>query len=107
VKSREAIAVLGSKLSFYVRLTPKGGRDAIEGWGKGADGGAHLKVRVSAVPENGKANAALVSLIAKALGIAKSAVSVAGGHTARLKHLEIDGDPNALQARLRSLGETK
>lgn len=48
-----------------------------------------------AVPEDGKANAALIALIAKAFGVAKSKVSVTRGHTARLKTLEIEGASDA------------
>ena len=50
-----------------------------------------LKVRVSAAASEGAANAAVVALIAKALKVAKSAVRIAAGETARVKRLEIDG----------------
>ncbi len=92
---------------FYVRLTPKGGRDTVEGWSKAADGSAHLKARVSAVPEDGKANAALIVLVAKTLAVAKSAVSITAGHTARLKRIEVGGDGPILCARLMELGDAK
>ncbi|MDG2521142.1 DUF167 family protein [Caulobacter segnis] len=74
-----------------VRLTPRGGRDRIDGWDKDGDGRPFLKARVSAPPEDGKANAALVVLIAKSLGVPKSAVTIASGQTARLKQIEIEG----------------
>jgi uncharacterized protein len=74
-----------------VRLTPRGGRDRIDGWDKDGEGRPFLKARVSAPPEDGKANAALVVLIAKSLGVPKSAVSIASGQTARLKQVEILG----------------
>ena len=83
-------------LSLVVRLTPKGGRDAIDGLETMGDGKAVLKARVRAVPEDGKANAALVELLAKALRVPRSAVSVATGQTSRVKMLEISGDPDAL-----------
>ena len=83
-------------LSLVVRLTPKGGRDAIDGVETMSDGKAVLKARVRAVPEDGKANAALVELLAKALRVPRSAVSVATGQTSRVKTLEISGDPDAL-----------
>ncbi|HPG03906.1 MAG: DUF167 domain-containing protein [Methylobacteriaceae bacterium] len=83
-------------LSLVVRLTPKGGRDAIDGLETMSDGKAVLKARVRAVPEDGKANAALVELLAKALRVPRSAVSVATGQTSRVKMLEISGDPDAL-----------
>lgn len=74
-----------------VRLTPSGGADRIDGRATDPDGNAYLKARVRAAPENNEANRALEKLIAKALGIAKSKVSVSRGQTARLKMLEIDG----------------
>jgi uncharacterized protein YggU (UPF0235/DUF167 family) len=74
-----------------VRLTPSGGADHIDGAMRDADGKLILKVRVRAVPEDGKANAALEKLLAKALGVAKGKVQVARGATARVKQLEIEG----------------
>ena len=74
-----------------VRLTPRGGADRIEGWGADAAGRPLLKVRVSAPPVEGEANAALEKLIAKALGLPRSAVNVATGQTARVKFLAIEG----------------
>ncbi len=74
-----------------VRLTPRGGADRIDGWGEDAAGRPLLKVRVSAPPVEGEANAALEKLMAKALGLPKSAVSVAAGQTARIKALVIQG----------------
>ena len=79
-------------VTLVVRLTPKGGRDAIDGVEMMSDGKAVLKARVRAVPEDGKANAALVELIAKALRVPRSAVTVAAGQTSRVKTLEIAGD---------------
>ena len=78
-------------MRLAVRVTPKGGRDAADGWGLDAAGRAFLKLRVSAPAADGAANAAVVALVAKALGIPKSAVRVASGRTARLKLLELDG----------------
>ncbi len=74
-----------------VRLTPRGGADRIDGWGEDAAGRPLLKVRVSAPPVEGEANAALEKLMAKALGLPKSAVSVATGQTARIKALAVQG----------------
>lgn len=88
---------------FRVRLTPKGGRDAVEGWNTSSDGEPHLKARVRAVPEDGKANAALVELLADVLGVAKSAVKIAAGQTARLKTIEVSGDIRFLSGRLEQL----
>jgi uncharacterized protein (TIGR00251 family) len=69
-----------------VRATPRSGRDSIE-----AGAGGVFVVRVTAPPDEGKANAALCRVVANALGVSKSAVSVVRGHTARTKTLEIDG----------------
>ncbi|QZZ36975.1 DUF167 family protein [Nitratireductor kimnyeongensis] len=87
-------------LALFVRLTPKSARDAIEGAVKTADGRSHLKARVRAVPENGKANAALEKLLAKEFGVPPTSVSVTGGATARLKTVEIRGVPKELLTHL-------
>ena len=66
-------------------MTPRGGRDAIEGVEALADGRPVLKVRVRAVPEDGAANEGVRRLLAKALGLPASAVRLEAGATARLK----------------------
>ncbi|MDX8446443.1 DUF167 family protein [Mesorhizobium captivum] len=86
----------GDGIDLYVRLTPKAALDRIEGVETAADGRSHLKARVRAVPENGLANAALERMVAKALGVPGSAVSVVAGGTARLKTLRVLGDAAAL-----------
>ncbi|MGQ2968395.1 MAG: DUF167 domain-containing protein [Allorhizobium sp.] len=86
-----------------VRLTPNGGRDAFDGVEVAADGLAHLKARVTAVPEKGKANKALVALLSKALKVPKSSISVVSGETSRQKILRIEGDPEDLQSRIEAL----
>lgn len=85
-----------------VRLTPRGGRDAVDGWALDADGRAFLKVRVASPPVDGAANAALVAFLAKALKIPRSAVRLASGETARVKRLELDGVDQA--ALIRAFG---
>lgn len=87
-------------VSVTVRLMPNGGRDAIEGVETDAQGGHHLKVRVRAVPEKGLANKALVAVVAKAAGVAKSAITLVSGETQRNKILRIDGDPEDIVRRL-------
>ena len=74
-----------------VRLTPRGGRDAVEGWTVDEAGRPLLKARVSAPPVDGEANAALIKLIAKALGVSRSSVSIASGEGARVKVLAVEG----------------
>jgi uncharacterized protein len=84
-----------------VRLTPRGGADRIDGRETDAEGRPVLKARVRAAPTEGQANTALVALIARALGIPKSAVTIARGASARVKALEIDGLSEAeVRARL-------
>lgn len=74
-----------------VRLTPSGGADRIDGAARDPAGKLYLKARVRAAPEDGKANAALEALIAKSFGVAKGKVSIAHGHKARLKTVDIAG----------------
>jgi len=97
----------GGVLSFRIRLTPKGGRDAIDGWSRGADGAEYLKARVSAPPQDGKANAALLALLAKTLDIAKSSIRIAGGEHARLKTIEIKPATASAAARLQAMETAK
>lgn len=98
------VRLTGELLSFQVRLTPKGGRDAVDGWAQSADGSEHLKARVRSVPEDGKANAALIALLAESLDVSKSAIRIASGATSRLKRVEIAGGGAALAARIEGLG---
>ncbi|MBB3135275.1 hypothetical protein FHS26_003016 [Rhizobium pisi] len=90
----------GDHLRLAVRLTPNGGRDAIDGIEADGEGETHLKARVTSVPEKGKANKALILLISGSLGIPKSSVSLISGETARKKILRIEGDPEDLARKL-------
>lgn len=94
-------------LILTVRLTPKGGRDQIDGVEEMSDGRAVLKVRVRAAPTEGEANAALLKVIARALGVAPRMVTLLSGATARIKRLRIEGDPAALSAALEKMAEAK
>jgi len=85
-------------LIVAVRLTPKGGRDAIDGVERLADGRAVVKARVRAAPSEGAANAALVRLLADVLHVAPRDVSLMAGATARIKRIRIAGDGTALAA---------
>jgi uncharacterized protein YggU (UPF0235/DUF167 family) len=90
-------------LRIRVRLTPRGSRDALEGIEMLADGRAVFKARVRAAPEKGLANAALEALIAQALRVPKSAVSVVFGGTGRVKVVEVSGDSTGLARRIKPL----
>ena len=92
--------VVAEGLSLVVRLTPRGGRDAIDGVERLADGRAVLKARVRAAAGDGEANAALVRLVAKSLKVAPRDVSLIAGDTARIKRLEVAGAGPALAAML-------
>ncbi len=88
---------------LYLRVTPNAGRDQIEGPEQRDDGSAVLRVRVSAVPDKGKANAAVIGIIAKALNVPKSAIALVSGDTSRFKTLSVSGDGAALAARAKLL----
>lgn len=87
-------------LTVDVRLTPKGGRDAIEGVQRLANGRAVLKVRVRAAPLEGAANAALLQMMARALRVAPGRVSLVAGAIGRVKRVRIAGDGAALATAL-------
>ncbi len=87
-------------VELFVRLTPKSSRDAVEGVEAGADGRTFLRARVRAVPEKGKANQALAKLLASALGVPASSVSIVAGGTARLKTVRVTGEAEAIEAKL-------
>jgi uncharacterized protein YggU (UPF0235/DUF167 family) len=92
--------VLAGALSVSVRATPKGGLDAIDGIAELADGRCVLKVRVRAAPADGEANNSIARVLAKAVGVPPSAVTLLQGATGRLKTFRIDGDPATLAAAL-------
>jgi len=83
-----------------VRLTPRASADRLGGVRAEADGGAALKAAVTAPPEDGKANAALVALLAKAWRVPKSAIRVVAGAADRRKTLLVEGDPVLLLDRM-------
>jgi uncharacterized protein len=86
-------------LRVAVRLQPKASRDEIVGIEAGDGQAPHLKVRVTAAPESGKANAALEKLLAKAWRVPPSSVVVTGGAKSRNKSVLISGDGAALRDR--------
>lgn len=90
-------------LAVAIRLTPKSSRDGIDGIEHRADGRAVVKIRVRALPEAGAANAALIRLLAKALALPASAITLQSGATGRLKSLRLVGDASALAARLAAI----
>ena len=89
-------------IRLRLKVQPKARRETIAGWAPDPDGQV-LKVSVGAPPEDGKANAAVIALLAKRLGVAKSAISVVSGATDRRKLVEIRGEPENLRAALDAL----
>ena len=79
-----------------MRLTPKAKATRLNGLMADADGGGVLKASVTAPPDRGKANKALLALLTKTWGMPKSDFSVAAGTTARNKQIHVAGEPAAL-----------
>jgi|SRR5579871_2652123 len=98
VVSREGLVVT-------VRLTPKGGRDSIDGIVQLSDGSTVLKARVAAAPTEGEANHALLRLLARILRVAPRDVTLMGGATSRMKRILIRGDAVAVVAALEEFGQ--
>lgn len=83
-----------------MRLTPRARAERIDGAAADADGQPVLKAAVTAPPEQGRANAALIALLAKAWRMPKSSISIAAGATGRRKIVMIEGDADELMERL-------
>jgi len=102
-----AVAAETDGIVLTVRLTPRGGRDAVDGIETDAAGRAMLKCRVAAPPEDGAANSALIALLAKRLDTARSALTLESGLTRRVKRIRIAGDAATLAARVARLLEER
>jgi uncharacterized protein len=72
--------------TLSVKVVPRASRDEVVGWSGGV-----LRLRVSAPPQDGRANAAVVALLAAALGVRKSAVTISAGHASAHKRVAIEG----------------
>jgi uncharacterized protein (TIGR00251 family) len=83
-----------------LKVAPKSKREQIVGLLDEPDGGRALKVAVTAAPESGRANAAVIALLAREWGVAKSAIWVVTGATDRRKLVEIRGPSQELLAKL-------
>jgi uncharacterized protein len=94
-------------ISVALRVTPRGGRDDIDGIETLSDGRSVVKVRVRAIADGGEANRAVTELLAKVLGVPKGRVKILSGATSRLKQVAIDGDPRQLGETLRQLTRAK
>jgi hypothetical protein len=94
-------------ISVALRVTPRGGRDDIDGVETLSDGRCVLKVRVRAIADGGEANRAVTDLLARSLRVPKARIRLLSGATSRLKQVAIDGDPAALGEALRLLTSAK
>ena len=94
-------------VALSIRVTPKGGRDTIDGIAAFADGRVVLKARVRAAPSEGQANDALIRLVAKTLGVPARDVALSAGATGRIKRLVILGDPPTLTAALEKIAAAR
>ena len=85
-----------------MRLRPGGGADSIDGLESTAEGGVRMKARVTAAPEAGKANRALIKLLAKRWRLPPGDISLVSGAKSRDKVVLVRGRPDAVAARLRA-----
>jgi uncharacterized protein (TIGR00251 family) len=92
-----SLTAIAGGVRLAVKLTPKASRNKIEGLVCDGDGLEMLKVSVTAVPEDGKANKALIDLLAKSWKIAKRSIQIVSGATDRRKILTIEGDAEDLR----------
>jgi uncharacterized protein len=83
-------------IELAVKVTPKAGRSAIDGVVVDAAGAAWLAVKVTAPADAGRANEAVMALLAKRLGVPASALRLVAGATARWKRIAVAGEPEAL-----------
>lgn len=105
MKADRPWAVSADGLVVTVRLTPRAGRDSIDGIVRLSDGRSMLRVRVAAAPSGGEANSALARLLAQTLGVALRDVTLVGGGTSRIKRMLIKGDARAVVAALGEIQE--
>lgn len=90
----------GDGVTVAIRVTPKAGRNRIEGIVADASGRLAVRVAVTAAPADGKANKAVITLLARTWNVPKSTVSIQSGQTGRNKILRITGDTATLEKRI-------
>src|ERR1700751_4772906 len=94
-------------ISVVLRVTPRGGRDDIDGLVTLAHGRVVVKVRVRAIANGGEGNRAVTELLARALGVPTANVRILSGTSSRLKQIAVAGDPTKLGEALRELTAAK
>lgn len=83
-----------------IRVTPRSAKPGTGGWRAGADGREELEIRVSEAPADGAANSAIEKLLAKALGLSRSQVTIISGHSSRHKRVGVPFDMDEVRRRL-------
>ncbi|MDA0703507.1 MAG: DUF167 domain-containing protein [Proteobacteria bacterium] len=94
------VQVAEGGVEVAVRLTPRARRNRIEAVVADAAGDAAFRISVTAPPEGGKANVALIALLAKTWRVPKTAIAIAAGPSSRTKRLALAGDGPVLAARI-------
>lgn len=94
-------------VTIAIKLTPKAKREEIGDLMSGENTTVLLKASVTAPPEDGKANKALIALLAKKWGLPKSAFSLLSGETSRQKVILVEGETTVLLERLKGVGENE
>lgn len=93
----------GEGIILFARVTPSASKDRCGGLWRGAGGEERLVLRVTAPPDKGRANAAAVRLLARTLGLPKSAISIAAGEKDRLKSFALRGDSEQIIGKVEAL----
>ena len=100
--SKSVTENISSSYLLYVHAKPNSQYDQIEEWTTNDQGKPELEVRVSATPENGKANKAIINLLAKTLGTARTNIELVSGGTSRHKTFRIEQWSTSLAQKLPS-----
>ena len=90
-------------LLLAIRLTPRASRERIGGTFADPAGQRWLQASVTAPPDKGKANAALIALLSRKLGLPASSILLETGDTNRLKRLRLTGAGPAIEESLREM----
>ncbi len=101
--SRKFFELNDNDLRLFLRVSPGSAKNELTGIWTGADGEQRLSIKVTAVPDKGKANAAIVKLLGKQFRLPKTAFSITSGETSRLKTISVSGDPQRLVELVKTL----
>lgn len=99
--TRTPISITEDGVTVAIRVSPRARSSRIDGTVADEKGNYAVKIAVTSVPEDGKANAAVIALLAKSWRIPKSSITIQSGAAARMKILRIKGDATALTQRIK------